>query len=170
MLNLQTLQYRTMKFPLTALLLLICCVIPIEAQTSDTIRYISVEPYDFHLLYLRADSAILIDVREPFEFRGRRLGEAVNIPSSGNITRAADTLKKHYSLFLYCTTDFRSRKAAEMLFDKGFRRLFNLEGGIVAWKKDGMPVVKGAVHRAKGIGRREKYDEGTEGRRDEETE
>jgi rhodanese-related sulfurtransferase len=133
-----------MKITIIALLLSICCVIPLEAHTPDTIRYVSLEPYDFHLQYLRADSAILIDVCEPFEFRGRRLREAVNIPSSGNITRAADTLKKHYSLFLYCTTDFRSRKAAEILFDKGFRRLFNLEGGIVAWKKDGMPVVRGS--------------------------
>lgn len=143
-----------MKVTITALFLSICCAIPLEAQTPDTTRYISLEPYDFHLQYLRADSAILIDVREPFEFRGWRIREAVNIPSSGNINRAADTLKKHYSLFLYCTTDFRSRKAAEMLYDKGFRRLFNLEGGIVAWKKDGMPLVRGAVRRAKGAGRR----------------
>ena len=150
-----------MKITTIALLLSICCVIQLEAQAPDTARYISLEPYDFHLQYLRADSAILIDVREPFEFRGRRIREAVNIPSSGNIMRAADTLKKHYSVFLYCTTDFRSRKAAGMLFDKGFRRLFNLEGGIVAWKKDGMPVMKGTGHRAQGEGRRT-----TKGRRD----
>lgn len=143
-----------MKITILALLLSIPTIFPLEAQTSDSVRYISLEPYDFHLQYLRADSAILIDVREPFEFRGRRIREAVNLPSSGNITRAADTLKKHYSLFLYCTTDFRSRKAAEKLYDRGFRRLFNLEGGIVAWKKDGMPVMRGDGQRAKGRGRR----------------
>ncbi|MBS1231497.1 MAG: hypothetical protein H6R35_335, partial [Bacteroidetes bacterium] len=34
------------------------------------------------------------------------------------------------------------------------RKLYNLEGGIVAWKKDGMPVVKGTGRRAQGTGRR----------------
>lgn len=138
-----------MKITILALLLSISSILTLEAQVPDSLKYVSLEPYDFHLQYLRADSAILIDVREPFEFRGKRLREAVNIPSSGNITRAADTLKKHYSLFLYCTTDFRSRKAAELLYDKGFRRLFNLEGGIVAWKKDAMPEIRGKGRKAK---------------------
>lgn len=143
-----------MKVPLIALLISISFIFHLEAQITDSVRYFSLEPYDFHLQYLRADSAILIDVREPFEFRGSRIREAVNIPSSGNLMRSADTLKKNYSIFLYCTTGFRSRRAAEMLSEKGFQKLFNLEGGIVAWKKDGMPVMKGKGRRAKGEGRR----------------
>jgi len=121
----------------------------LTAQISDSIKYQSLEPYDFHLQYLRIDSSILIDVREPFEFRGRRIKDAVNIPSSGNLEKAADTLNMEYSLFLYCTTDYRSRNAAEILYDMGFRKLFNLEGGIVAWRNDGMPVVKGRVKKKK---------------------
>ena len=116
-------------------------IFPIQAQ--DTIKYRSLEPYDFHLQYLRIDSSLLIDVREFFEFKRLRIRDAINIPSSGNIEHAADTLNKNYALFLYCSTDYRSRRAAILLSEKGFKRLYNLEGGIVAWKKDGMPVLKG---------------------------
>jgi rhodanese-related sulfurtransferase len=82
----------------------------------------------------------LIDVRESFEFRGKRIRDAINIASSGNLDFTADTLDKNFALFLYCTTDYRSKRVAEYFFDKGFRKVYNLEGGIVAWRKDGFPV------------------------------
>jgi len=117
----------------------------LNSQIPDSLRYKSLEPYDFHLQYLRIDSSLLIDVREFFEFKRLRIRDAINIPSSGNIEHAADTLNKNYALFLYCSTDYRSRRAAILLSEKGFKSLYNLEGGIVAWKKDGMPVDKGRV-------------------------
>jgi rhodanese-related sulfurtransferase len=124
---------------------IITSILPLAGQIPDPVKYQSLEPYDFHLWYLRSDSSVLIDVREPFEFRGKRIRDAVNIPSSGNIEKAADTLNREFAYFLYCTTDYRSRNAAEILYEKGFRKLYNLEGGIVAWRKDGMPVVKGRI-------------------------
>jgi thioredoxin 1 len=114
----------------------------LSAQSSEPVKYHSLDPYDFHLAYLRTDSAMMIDVREHFEFRGKKIHDAVNIPSSGNMENASDTISKNYSLFFYCTTGFRSRRVAEYFYDHGFRDLYNLEGGIVAWKKDGFPVTR----------------------------
>jgi len=114
----------------------------LRGQDYDTTRFTLLEPYDFHLQYLRNDSSLLIDVREPFEFRGNRIKGAINIPSSGDIERAADTLNKNLTYFLYCSTDYRSIHAAEKLYDMGFRKLFILKGGILAWKKDNMKVDK----------------------------
>jgi len=122
-------------------------ILPVAGQVADSAKYKSLEPYDFHLQYLITDSAILLDVREPFEFKRKRIRDAINIPSSGNLEKAVDTLKKEFSYFLYCSSGFRSRNIAEKLYEKGFRKLYNLEGGIVAWKKDKMPVVKGRVKR-----------------------
>ena len=127
-------------------LLLVCCGI-LQSQSVDSVKYQSLEPYDFHLQYLRAEPAMLIDVREFFEFRGRRIKEAVNIPSSGNLEFSADTIDKNLSLFFYCSSGYRSKRVAEFFSDKGFQNLYNLEGGIVAWKRDGFPVEKGKVKR-----------------------
>lgn len=110
------------------------------SQTSDSVKYRSLEPYDFHLQYLRAEPALLIDVREKFEFRRIRIKDAVNIPSSGKIEPASDTIDKDCALFFYCTTDYRSVRVAGEFYDKGFRKVYSLQGGIVAWKKDGFPV------------------------------
>jgi rhodanese-related sulfurtransferase len=112
------------------------------SQKVDTVKYQSLEPYDFHLEYLKADSAMLVDVREPFEFRGRRIKDAVNMPSSGDLDFAADTIDKNYAMFFYCTTDYRSKRVAEIFAEKGFSKVYSLDGGIVAWKKDGFTVIR----------------------------
>ena len=124
-------------------------LISLNAQTPDSIKYLSLPPKEFQQQYLDTDSSFLIDVREPFEFKGNRIKNAVNIPSSGNLERAADTINKNYALFLYCTSGYRSSRVAGSLYDKGFRKLVSLKGGIVAWKKDGMPVVKGRIKQEK---------------------
>jgi len=138
-----------MKFIYGLILLFFAGIFPGAGQVTDSAKYKSLDPYDFHLRYLITDSAILLDVREPFEFKGKRIRDAINIPASGNLEKAADTLNKGFAYFLYCSTDYRSRNAAEALYKKGFRKLYNLEGGIVAWKKDNMPVQKGRLRKAK---------------------
>jgi thioredoxin 1 len=138
-----------MKFLSGLIFCLIACILQLAGQTPDSVKYQSLDPYNFQQQYLRTDSSILIDVREPFEFKGNRIKNAVNIPASGDLERAADTLNKEFTLFLYCTSGFRSSNAAEKLYDKGFRRLVSLKGGITAWRKEGMPVIKCRAKRKK---------------------
>lgn len=114
----------------------------ITGQVPDSVKFKSLRPYDFHLAYLKEEKSMLIDVREFFEFRVTRIKDAVNIPSSGNLKFAADTLNKEYALFLYCTSGYRSKKVAGFFYNKGFSKLYSLDGGIVAWRKEGMPVMK----------------------------
>lgn len=122
-----------------------CC--QTSGQVSDSAKYSLLDPYDFHLSYLKAEPALLIDVREFFEYRASRIKDAINIPCTGNLEFSADTLDKNCALFLYCTTDFRSNRVAKYFSSKGFLKVYSLEGGIVAWKKDGFPVEKKRVKR-----------------------
>jgi rhodanese-related sulfurtransferase len=128
-----------MKFISGLVFVFIAGILPLAGQIPDSVKYQS----------LKTDSSILIDVREPFEFNGRRIKGAINIPASGNLDKAADTLNKDLSLFLYCTSGYRSSSAAVKLYNKGFRKLYSLKGGIAAWRKDRMPVVKGRIKRGR---------------------
>ena len=114
---------------------------------QDSLKYQSLDPYYFHLRYITDSNSILIDVREFFEYRTSRIKGAVNIPSSGNLEIAADTTDKNASLFFYCYSGTRSKKAAKVFSDKGFSNVYNLEGGIVQWRRDKMPVEKKRVRR-----------------------
>ena len=109
-------------------------------QIPDSLKYISLGPGDFQKAFQNDTNSILIDVREFFEFKKSRIENAVNIPSSANLDISADTLNKESSLFLYCTSGFRSKRVAKNLYDRGFLILYSLDGGINAWKKEGLPV------------------------------
>jgi len=119
----------------------------IAGQVADSLKFKSLPPDEFHVAYLKEDKAILVDVREFFEYRESRLKNAVNIPSSGNMDFAADTLPKESALFLYCTSGYRSKRVAIKFYDKGFRKLYSLDGGIVAWRKEKMPVDRKRVRK-----------------------
>ena len=121
--------------------------ITLSAQNDQPPKFSTVEPGDLRdELRIQAPSK-LVDVREFFEYKKSRIKGAVNIPASGNLEFAADTLDKNLALFFYCTTGFRSSRVCEKFSDKGFRKIYNLEGGINGWKKEGLPVERHRVRR-----------------------
>jgi rhodanese-related sulfurtransferase len=119
----------------------------LTSQVPDSLKYLSLLPEEFKAAYLKDDKAVLIDVREFFEYRRSRIKGAVNFPSSGKPESAADTISKERSLYLYCTSGFRSKRVAKSFYDLGFRRLYSLDGGIVAWKKAGLLVEKRRIRK-----------------------
>jgi rhodanese-related sulfurtransferase len=125
---------------ITVIFLFLCNII--IAQVPDSLKYISLRPAEFQKAFSREEKALLIDVREFFEYKKSRLKNAMNIPSSGDLEPVADTLNKEISLFLYCTSGFRSKRVAKYFYDQGFTKLYSLDGGINAWKKEGMPIDK----------------------------
>jgi rhodanese-related sulfurtransferase len=87
--------------------------------------------------------AVLLDVREPKEFEGGRLPNAVHIPLSQLGSRAGELSKlTSRPVVAYCANGRRSRMAATALTRAGFKEIYCLQGGILAWKKDGLPLGK----------------------------
>ena len=87
--------------------------------------------------------AVLLDVRETKEYEGGRLPNAVHIPLSQLDGRAAELAKfKGRPIIAYCASGARSRMAGNALAGQGFTELYNLDGGIKAWKDAGLPLEK----------------------------
>jgi phage shock protein E len=136
-----------MKTSLIILLSLIFFCTCVAGQIPDSLKYISVTPAEFSHVMDTAAKVMLIDVREYFEFKKKRIRGAVNIPSSGSFKTSADTIDRSRSLCLYCTSGFRSKRMAKGFYDEGFRRLYSLDGGINGWKKEGFPVDKKKIRK-----------------------
>lgn len=77
-------------------------------------------------------SRILIDVREPNEFKSGFIPGAKNIPLS-QLNRRLAEIPQDRELFLYCRSGMRSKSAARILGKNGYTRLAHLQGGISAW-------------------------------------
>ena len=45
-------------------------------------------------------------------------------------------LNKNLNYYIYCRSGNRSGKTVVILREKGFKNVFNLEGGIIAWKEE----------------------------------
>lgn len=83
----------------------------------------------------------LIDVRETFEYEVSNLG-GENIPLSG-IMIESDKIATDKPVIIQCRSGKRSAAAIMQLQSLGFDNLYNLEGGIIAWKEKydpSMPV------------------------------
>jgi rhodanese-related sulfurtransferase len=75
---------------------------------------------------------LLIDVREVHEYKQGHLANSVNIPLSVLKERLAD-IPKDRPVFLYCRSGMRSKQAAGILLDHGYKDLTHMNGGILGW-------------------------------------
>src|SRR5215216_5234390 len=78
------------------------------------------------------DAFELIDVREPFELEIARIDGAKLIPL-GEVPERAEELDRDQTLILHCHSGRRSAQAVQLLKERGFANVYNLEGGIDAW-------------------------------------
>ncbi|MEX2459692.1 MAG: rhodanese-like domain-containing protein [Paenibacillaceae bacterium] len=75
---------------------------------------------------------MLVDVREPNEYKGGFIPNALNIPLS-QIKGRIGEFTKDKEVYLYCRSGMRSKQAARILHKNGISNLANLQGGISAW-------------------------------------
>jgi len=88
-----------------------------------------------------AGKALLIDVRTPEEFTKGHIAGAVNIDwLDDGFAKNTSGLDKSKPVLLYCAAGGRSEEAKLALSKSGFKTVTDLEGGINAWKHNGLPV------------------------------
>jgi len=102
---------------------------------SPTIPTITVEELQQKLQQLPAIK--LIDVREPSEYAIAKIEESQLIPLGELMTRL-DELPRHDEIALLCRSGGRSAQALLWLREAGFSKLYNVEGGILAWEAKGL--------------------------------
>ncbi len=94
---------------------------------------------DFDKKYKSTEGAILLDVRTLEEVANGKIANAQNIIYDDAFAGKLSGLE-HKPIFVYCGSGIRSAKAAAILREKGYDQVFELEGGLKAWKAAGMPV------------------------------
>lgn len=92
---------------------------------------------------LQGKGALLVDVRTPGEFAEVRAPGAVLIPLDQVSKRLAEFGAKDRPIALICRSGNRSGQAQGILEQTGFTKTVNVTGGMNAWERSGLPVVKG---------------------------
>jgi len=89
------------------------------------------------------DDKLVLDVREPDEFKSGHLRGAKLIPLGSLAGKLSEIEKfKDKTVLVYCRSGNRSATAANILCRAGFSDVSNLAGGIIAWQSENYPVKK----------------------------
>jgi glyoxylase-like metal-dependent hydrolase (beta-lactamase superfamily II)/rhodanese-related sulfurtransferase len=90
--------------------------------------------------WIARHAALVIDVREPDEFRSGHVPDAVSIPQA-DLALQLDRVPRDRDVLVACRSGSRSLGAAQFLRALGYDRVANLERGTLGWIEVGNPVV-----------------------------
>lgn len=125
-----------------AAVILIAVTVMYELKRA-TRRYADIEPGDATRL-INHDDALMIDTRPSAEFDKRHILNAMSVPAAELGDRLPKLDKQaERPVIVYCAAGTTSGGVADALTQAGFKRVYNLKGGIAAWETAGLPVIKG---------------------------
>ena len=88
-------------------------------------------------------NATVVDVRTVKEYETGHLEGAINVVWDNNFKTSLQNAKlsKEQPLAVYCRSGRRSKAAANVLVQEGYK-VIELDKGIISWQQAGLPVVK----------------------------
>jgi rhodanese-related sulfurtransferase len=103
--------------------------------------FAAIAPHD--AIRLMNQGALLLDVRDAAQYEAGHIGEARHVPLK-EVAGSADSLKKYREkpVVTYCDTGMNGGAAARELRKLGFSKVFNLRGGLSAWRHENLPVIR----------------------------
>ena len=90
---------------------------------------------------LQQENTFLLDVRTEKEYAEGHLKGSVciDVTQADFLKKAEKQLPKDKTIALYCRSGRRSKKAAEMLSNAGYK-VVELSSGYLGWQSSGMPI------------------------------
>ncbi len=86
---------------------------------------------------------VILDVRTPAEFQQGHLKNAKNIDFYANTFRGQlDTLDPQKTYLVYCRSGNRSGKTLKMMEQTGFKKVYNMLGGVGQWSAQQLPLTR----------------------------
>jgi thioredoxin len=112
-----------------------------QAQNPGRNSPTSVDAKTFAELIKTKTDGQLVDVRTPGEFQGGYIAGAMNLDFNGSdYGRQVAALDKNKPVLVYCLSGGRSASAAKGMRNAGFKEVIELQGGIMAWNKNNLPI------------------------------
>jgi rhodanese-related sulfurtransferase len=122
------------------LITILCCGILFNCTKLKTKTSVLISAVQM-LELVKLEDVQLIDVRTPAEFAEGHIENAKNIDFySAKFDLKIDALDKSKPVILYCKSGGRSAKCVSKLNLKGFKVIYELQGGINHWGFEGRQI------------------------------
>ncbi|HWB95989.1 MAG TPA: molybdopterin-synthase adenylyltransferase MoeB [Bryobacteraceae bacterium] len=117
------------------------CGIPKQpAAEEKKVNEGEIDPVEVKAKIDRGDRFVLLDVREPHEYKICNIPTAILIPL-GELPKRVSELNPSDEIVAHCKSGMRSAKAVAFLKQSGFDNVRNMKGGILAWSDKVDPSV-----------------------------
>ncbi|HXX20013.1 MAG TPA: molybdopterin-synthase adenylyltransferase MoeB [Candidatus Acidoferrum sp.] len=115
------------------------CGIRGEEAPSTVTNIPEISPKDLKARLDRGEDLYILDVREPHEYQICSLhGHLIPL---GELPRRVHELDSSKEIVAHCRSGKRSADAVQFLQKAGFRKIWNLKGGILAWSDEVDPTI-----------------------------
>jgi rhodanese-related sulfurtransferase len=123
---------------LAVVLLVAVIVYELRARGQD---YASLPPQE--AIRLMNQGAQVVDLREAADYAAGHIANARNIAVDSH-AKAGELLKKYRekNVVLYCESGNKAATLARKLHAEGFTKVFNLRGGLAAWRTENLPLTR----------------------------
>ena len=92
---------------------------------------------------LNQGKSVVLDIRSPEDFAAGHIRDARHIPLKELKSRISELDKfKSKSVIVVCSSGAQSARAASVLKSAGFGDVYSLDGGLAAWRAQGLPTAK----------------------------
>lgn len=112
------------------------------ARTEPEPQVIEIEevtPAEFDAELASGSDVVVVDVRQPWDYRIRHIPGARSIPL--NMLPARHTeLAPDQNIVLYCYHGITSLDGAAFLMERGFKQVRSLSGGFTQWAAERRPI------------------------------
>jgi adenylyltransferase/sulfurtransferase len=115
------------------------CGIRGEEAPAVTTGIPEITPRELKTRLDRGDDLFILDVREPHEYQICNIhGHLIPL---GDLPKRVSELDSSREIVAHCRSGKRSADAVEFLQKAGFKKIWNLKGGILAWSDEVDPTV-----------------------------
>jgi rhodanese-related sulfurtransferase len=120
---------------LVALVLVVGALLATRPRAAAAMSNVTVQ----QLHVAAAAGALVLDVREPFEYAEGRVAGSTLVPLA-TVAERVDDFPKDQPVYVVCRSGNRSLVAARTLVEAGYSDVRNVDGGMIAWTAAGLPV------------------------------
>lgn len=110
-------------------------------STFAQANVMTIEPQALIELIDKQQTPLILDVRTATEFKQGHIQGAINIPYDKLAKNKQLSLYKNQHIVLYCRSGRRAQIAAQILQNRGFENLIDLNGHMISWQKGQYPLV-----------------------------
>jgi phage shock protein E len=124
---------------LTLAAILLCSVAVAQEARFSSASHVDVNGAE---KLIKDNGVAILDIRTADEFKEGHIAGAVNIDfMESDFEKKASELDKSKPYLVHCASGCRGVSCIEILRKLGFKQLYHLDGGMIAWQESGKSVV-----------------------------